>query len=438
MLSNYLKKIKSKQFKAILVTLFLRVLGVVTLFGFSLFLTNNYSSEIVGNYELIRVFVLVISCVGILGIDQSIYQFVGKLKAENAFENSLYQLYMQIIKLLIISSIIIIGLFYLIPKQWILNFYSDDELIYNYIEKSILLLIFYSLTIVNTEILRGLNLINISELFRNFLKFTPVILGSILLLSIGEPIFIIDFYLYGFVLLSIISTVVVLNRIKLIQKSNVVSNQFITFSKSEIAVLSYPMAISGFCFFVMLSVDVFLLKRYFSNSHVAYYSIAVKFLTILSLVIVAINVNISPKIAEHYFSSNKKELLSLLSKSRMMICLINWTTGIFLIGLGKILLGFFGEEYVQAYQPMVILVFGQMIASLFGSVAVALNMIGKQIIFQRILVVSTVINIVSNVIFIPKYGMNGAAISFVMSLLFWNLISSLYLNKHLQSKFTTP
>lgn len=432
---KYLNKIKNSYFKAVFITLFLRIIGVLTLFGFTLFLTNNYSPEIVGNYELIRVFVLVISSISILGIDQSIYQFIGKLKAKNAFESSLYSFYIQLLKLLIVASLMVIVLFHLIPKKIILDFYSNDNLIYDYIEKSIYLLFFYSLTIVNTEFLRGLGLIHLSELFRNFLKFAPVILGSILLLYRSTPILIIDFYLYGFLLLSIISLLIVLNRIRLIQKSEESKKAIIKFSKREIIVKSYPMAISGLCIFLMLSIDSFLLKKYYSNSHVAFYSIAVKFFTILSLVIVAINVNVSPKIAEYYFSSNKKELTALLLKSKKIICLINWFTGFLLIFFGKILLVCFGEDYIQAYTPMLILVIGQMIASLFGSVGVALNMIEKQKIFQRILILSTVINIVSNVILIPRYGMNGAAISFVISSLFWNITSYIYLNKYIELKF---
>ena len=62
-------------------TLLLRVLGVITLFGFTLFLTHNYSPKIVGQYDFTRTFLLLIGSVALLGTDQSVLYFAGKLKA---------------------------------------------------------------------------------------------------------------------------------------------------------------------------------------------------------------------------------------------------------------------------------------------------------------------------------------------------------------------
>lgn len=40
-------------------TMVLRVIGVATLFGFTLFLTNTYDPKIIGQYDFIRTFLLV-------------------------------------------------------------------------------------------------------------------------------------------------------------------------------------------------------------------------------------------------------------------------------------------------------------------------------------------------------------------------------------------
>ena len=80
---------------------------------------------------------------------------------------------------------------------------------------------------------------------------------------------------------------------------------------------------------------------------------------------------------------------------------------------------------------MVILLFGQMIVSLFGSTSMLMNMANKQQVFKNILILAAVFNIVLNLILIPKFGMIGAAISFVISLWVWNFTSVYYVKTKL-------
>ncbi|MGV0922664.1 oligosaccharide flippase family protein [Empedobacter tilapiae] len=425
MQNRILQIIKGKEAKKILTTLFLRILGVLSLFGFTLFLTNNYSAAIIGEYELVRVFLLIIGSITVVGTEQSILYFVGRLTAYNHLENGIGKIYFNIVKIIFCSSIVLIFFFLFIPKKMILDFYNQDYTMYSYIRKSVFFCFFYSLTIFNTEMLRALNYINLSELFRNFFKYSIVILGSLILLYLGNPLWIIDCYIYGFILLSITTTLLIVIDIKrrnliITKKENSIEEEF---TIRSILRKSYPMATSGLCFFIMLSVDVFLLKRYFGSEAVAYYSIAVKLLTILSMVIVAININVAPKISEFYHSSDMLKLKELLRRSRKIICIMNIPIGFFLIVFGKKVLLIFGQNYIEAYYPMVILVIGQMIASLFGSTAIILNMIGEQNKFQFIILSATLVNICSNIVLIPKYGMIGGAMSFTISLLFWNIVS---------------
>ncbi|RZK15077.1 MAG: hypothetical protein EOO43_15475 [Flavobacterium sp.] len=89
------------------------------------------------------------------------------------------------------------------------------------------------------------------------------------------------------------------------------------------------------------------------------------------------------------------------------------------------MLSLFGEQYESARDALIILTLSQWICSYFGVVTVYLNMTRKQHIFQYILIVAVVINFIMNSLLIPEYGMTGAAISFAVSILFWNIISAL-------------
>ena len=56
-------------------------------------------------------------------------------------------------------------------------------------------------------------------------------------------------------------------------------------------------------------------------------------------------------------------------------------------------------------------------------------MTGNEKIFQYIIMCSLAINIVLNYLFIPIYGLNGAALASAISLATWNLLS-VYITKN--------
>ena len=57
-----IKKINKNEFMMQSInTMILRIIGVVTLFGFTLFLTKTYDPKIIGQYDFIRTYLLIIS-----------------------------------------------------------------------------------------------------------------------------------------------------------------------------------------------------------------------------------------------------------------------------------------------------------------------------------------------------------------------------------------
>ena len=64
---------------------------------------------------------------------------------------------------------------------------------------------------------------------------------------------------------------------------------------------------------------------------------------------------------------------------------------------------------------------GRLISSFSGSVGNILQMTGNQNILARILFLGAIINVLLNLILIPNYGINGAAIASTISTVFWNI-----------------
>jgi len=89
------------------------------------------------------------------------------------------------------------------------------------------------------------------------------------------------------------------------------------------------------------------------------------------------------------------------------------------------LLGIFGEDFTAGKTALLILAFGQFFSTISGSVINILNMSNRQKTARNIIAICTFINVVLNLILIPIYGINGAAIATATSTILWNLASVL-------------
>jgi O-antigen/teichoic acid export membrane protein len=268
-----------------------------------------------------------------------------------------------------------------------------------------------------------------AELFRNLFKYLSVIFGAIVLLYFHQEMYLIDTFLIGFIALAIITTGIVIWILK--KEGFVSSNKSDSsrFSYSFIASKSYPMAVSNLAIFLMLTLDVVFLKKFKGDEIVAYYSIAMKLVSILFLINNSVFISVSLKIAKQFTDNNKTALLNTMKQSSRIIFFLTLPIVVVVCFYSESILHFFGPNYVQAKQALLILMAGQLLASLFGITTIYLNMTGRQRIFQVVLISAVFLNFILNFILIPIYSLTGAAIAFVCSLLFWNIITAFIVYK---------
>ena len=404
-------------------TMFLRIIGVVTLFGFSLFLTHNYDPKIIGQFDFIRMVLLVLSSICVLGTDQSILYFTGILKSRNEIQK-LKAIYKKIVVIIFALCLLMLFVFFVIGQNSI-NIFFNDKSTYVLMAKAIIALFFYSITLFNTETIRALDKVYIAELFRNTFKYVSVIFGAIILFYYHQEAYLVDTFLIGFVALAIITTIIIFRLFKKQDGDLILSNDTNSFSYSFIAHKSYPMAISSLAIFLMMTFDIVFLKKFKGDETVAYYAIAMKLVSILFMINNSVYISVSLKIAQLYTDNNKKELSKALKQSARMIVALTLPVVLFVCLFSENILYFFGENYTQSKQALLILMAGQLFASFFGVSAIYLNMTGRQSVFQIVLIFAVLLNLILNIILIPMYSMTGAAIAFVSSLLFWNVVTAI-------------
>ena len=178
---------------------------------------------------------------------------------------------------------------------------------------------------------------------------------------------------------------------------------------------------------VITQTDIIMLGIYTTIQEVGIYAIVIKFALLTTFVLSSINTIVAPKFAELYYGNQLDILEKVVKKSSKMIFYSTLPIIIGLVIFGEFVLGLFGEEFVAGYTSLTILVFGQFINTSVGSVGYLMNMSGYQKEFNYIMMTSAIINILLNMILIPKYGISGAAIASVISLIFWNMVSVIFI-----------
>ena len=409
----------SKLIKNSLNVLLLRVGGVALMFCLSLFLTNNFSADIVGQYDFVRSTIMILSGISLIGTNQAIIYYSGVLTSKNSF-GSIKSIYFKMVSLVfIICGFLYIPLF-LVSEDFINQIFNKPES-YSLIELSVQGLFFYSITMLNIDTIRALKKTIISELFRNVFRYTPFFLFSVILYLIDRPEGLVVWFIYSFVALCIISTAAVFFILLNKDFPNTAAQKY---STKDIVKTSYPMALSAISYFLMQSVDVLFLGAFDTFESIAYYSVAVKIATVTSLALISVNIVIAPKIAKIYNDRNFSELKSMIRKATRINVLISSPILLILFFFPDFLLSMFGDNYTLAKNAFLVLLIAQFFNSITGPSALYLNMTGRQKILNSILLISLLINVILNVILIPKFGMVGAASATTISFVISKLIAS--------------
>ena len=412
-----IKDLTQKSFSVLII----RSLGVLLLFGFTLFITNFFTAENVGRFDFVRSALMVLGGLALMGTNQSIIYYSGLLKARKSIE-SIRAVYSKMIKIICVLSFIVLALYIVLFSQEKVNEFFNNEESFSLLLKSILTLVFFALTMLNIDTIRALQKTVLSEIYRSLFRYLPVFFLAAVLIKFNQQAYLVEAYLTGFVLLSFFSSVRVYKIFKTLQKPNKKSESF---SMHEIFKTSAPMALSAIAYFIMQSIDIIILSIYEGFDQIAYYSVSVKLAMVTTLALMSVNIVIAPRIAEIYEKQNLQDMQQLIKHSTRIIFFISLFVLSILFVFSQEILSLFGPDYIKANQALLFLLAAQFFNAVSGPGAIYLNMTGRQKTLNKILILGLIINISLNFYFIPVEGINGAAKATLVSLIIWNAITTL-------------
>jgi len=177
-----------------------------------------------------------------------------------------------------------------------------------------------------------------------------------------------------------------------------------------------PFLFSGILAMVNCNVDRIIIKYTRSSIEAGIYSSAYYIVLFLTNVVTVIFVPVFPKLISLFHDKKFEDLKNLsnnMSKVIIMVCVPAAVGGILLSK--KIILLLFGQEYYAAFLPFSILMVYVLLLFVREIYGYGLNAWNREKIYLNIVLLSSMVNLVLNLIFTPKYGMNIAACITVIS-----------------------
>jgi O-antigen/teichoic acid export membrane protein/Mrp family chromosome partitioning ATPase len=171
----------------------------------------------------------------------------------------------------------------------------------------------------------------------------------------------------------------------------------------------------------LLWADVLLLGMLGNSGQVGVYNVAVRLVQLATFVMVPINAAFAPRIADLYHRGRMDSLRRTYGLAGSWIIRLSLPAFILLLVFPRDLLAFFGPGFVIGASVTMILAVGRFVDAATGPCGMVLNMSGRPRLNLLNNGVGLALNIVLNLLLIPRYGIVGSAVAWAVSLCLINI-----------------
>lgn len=284
---------------------------------------------------------------------------------------------------------------------------------------------------VGLELSRGFNTTKYSVFIENL--FMPVInIISFFLFYLLYSNF--NSILYAIISAYILSAIVILLLLQrqlrhlmgpLWDRMRFIKESFILKGNMKYIAYSIPLFLTGFNWLAMNSVDIFMLGRYLDETYVGVYAAASLFASsfLSSLLIGSLNSILGPLVATQYGENAPDKIGYLYVTTTRWIFCISIAFSVFAVIARREIMLIFGKDFIiDGPAVLFILLMGNMVNCLTGGVGFILSMTGHQKKELATNSIALMLNVILNLLLIPRYGILGAAVAMSSSQILVNAL----------------
>ncbi|WP_028322848.1 flippase [Desulfatiglans anilini] len=400
-----------------------RVISTLLAMITTIIIARVYGPEIIGVMAIIASFLSFATIFTIMGTNTSILRLIPEYMAKHS-ATSAFILYRRIQYLVAGVSVFTGCLLFIFSDLIATRLFSKPHLSFLFALAAIFV---GSLSIMNlnTQAVRALQLIRTFAIMQLLPGFSKLLILLALMFIFSNP-YLPVYALFGAYFFTALFGAVIMHRA--FKRKTAQSDLIVHMPVKEILGISLPMLMTSTLTFMIAQTGVIMLGMFRPETEVGYYDIAVRLATLTTFVLTSINSMAAPKFSELYHTGKMEELFYVAKKSAKLIF---WTTLpilLVLVFIGKPILNlFFGPDFTAAYPAMVLLLIAQFVNSISGSTGYFMNMTDNQNVFRNIILGAAIVTVALGFLLIPTFGINGAAFAGMISIVFWNITTIIYI-----------
>ena len=407
----HLREIASGSFLALI----MRVLGGLSAYAFALLISRAYGAAGLGQYSLSVTLLTILATLAGLGLGASAVRMVPQYVADKNL-HGIRHFYAMTVKLALPMAVAVAALLYVSAAFIAQSVFHNPSLAPAFRIVSLVMPVF-AIVRINTEILRGFKNIGFSEYLRSL--HVPLIGACILiaLFSSGGSIYAaVTSYSLSIAIAFLVSTLYMAVKLR-----GLPARKDTTLPARELLGISMPMMSGEIMGLSVGRVDMLMIGFLASTRDVGLYDIPFRLAAGISLILASINMISAPKFSELFWANDMDGLRRVV---RITSRVLFWTSAPILVALlaaPTFWLGLFGNEFRGSYLVLILLAVGQFVNAAAGSVGCILNMTGNHKLLSHITLAAILLNILLNILLIPRFGIIGAAVSSMTTLVLWNI-----------------
>lgn len=183
--------------------------------------------------------------------------------------------------------------------------------------------------------------------------------------------------------------------------------------------------LAGMVFMINSRTDMIMIGYFLTEKDLGIYAIAIMFVSTFYMIPNAVHRITYPAFSEFYSKKAIRSIEKMINKCIKFIFIILSILGIILILFGNMIISIlFPSEiaFSDAALPLIILVIGAIIYGSISSIGGIFSSIGRPDISLKVLIIITIINLSLNAIFIPLFGLAGAAFATTISFVTYGIL----------------
>ncbi|MCK4521228.1 MAG: flippase [Nanoarchaeota archaeon] len=393
-------------------------------------LARNLETSQFGLFYAVYTLIMFATIFAYFGFGAPLVKYIVEFKAKKKYEKLTFSIFFP--TLIMASLAIIISIFLFLSSNFLaINFFKTLEALF--------IIRLFSIVMILTVIFHTLNLI-----FKGFQDFFFVGLSTFFG-KFSFTIFVILFLLLGFeknvylptyaILFGFVLTILLFLPRLLKYKGYFRKIKFSSDLAKKIKNFAFASFLASIGLLIIGYVDTLMLTYFRSLEEVGIYNVVLPTVMVLSMFTQSVRSVLAPMVSE-LWAKNLKERLSngiKILRDYSLVLIVPMILVLFVFPKPIITL-LFGAKYVSGYLAMQILSIGIVFFTIGFMDIIIIRFIGKPKETTKIIFIAVIFNVIANLILIPLFGINGAAITTTLSYFIVMILSSVKLNHFVKVK----